>query len=225
MTALKTMKVLYAEDEIGIREQVSAILSFFFKEVIIATNGNEAFLLFEEHTPDMLIFDICMPELDGLELLRKIRLINKNIPAIMLTAHTENPYLLRAVELNITRYLLKPFSKDSLIDALKECSKLIFKNIQIVNLKNNYSFNFVSKTLKHLETTIQLTANELKLIEILSINPQKIYTFESLIESIWGWENVSKEALKSLVKGLRKKLPHPLIHNVFGVGYTIKQPL
>ena len=225
MTTLKTMKVLYAEDEVGIREQVSCILSFFFKEVIVASNGNEAFLYYEEHNPDILILDICMPELDGLELLRKIRLNNKYIPAIMLTAHTENPYLLRAVELNITRYLVKPFSKDSLTDALNECSKLIFQNVQKIDLKNNYTFNFALKTLTHLENNIQLTSNELKLIEILSINPQKTHSFESLIKAIWGWEDVSKEALKSLVKGIRKKLPYPLIHNVFGVGYTMKQQL
>jgi len=225
MTTLKTMKVLYAEDEIGIREQISSILSFFFKEVIVATNGNEAFLYYEEYDPDILIFDICMPEMDGLELLRKIRLKNKNIPAIMLTAHTENPYLLRAVELNITRYLLKPFSKNSLINALKECSNLIFENLKKIDLKNGYSFNFVSKTLTHLNTDIQLTANELKLIEILSMNSQKIHSFESLIKSIWGWEDISKEALKSLVKCLRKKLPYPLVHNIFGVGYTLKEQL
>jgi len=224
MTDLKTMKVLYAEDEIGIREEVSAILSFFFKDVIVATNGNEALMYYEEQNPDVLIFDICMPELDGLELLYKIRLKDKTTPVIMLTAHTENPYLLRAVELNITRYLVKPFSKDSLIDALKDCSNSIFKNKEQVDLGENYSFNFDSKTLTHLNEHIKLTANELKLIEIMSMNPSKIYKFESLIEAIWAWEDVSKEALKSLVKGLRKKLPSALVHNVFGIGYTLKLP-
>jgi len=56
----------------------------------------------------------------------------------------------------------------------------------------------------------------------MSLEPHKTFTFEELIEEIWGWEIVTKEALKSLVKTLRKKLPHPLIKNVFGIGYTIE---
>ena len=222
MTDFKTMKVLYAEDENIIREEVSSILSFFFKAVIATANGNEAFLQYEEHKPDILIFDICMPELDGLDLLRKIRIKNKNIPVIMLTAHTENAYLLRAVELNITRYLVKPFSKDTLLEALSECSKTLFKNQQTINLKNKYYFNFKNKTLLYDKTIIPLTANELKLIEIMALKPETIHKFDSLIETIWGWEDISKEALKSLVKGIRKKLPTPLIHNVFGIGYTFR---
>lgn len=222
MTDFKTMKVLYAEDENLIREEVSSILSFFFKEVISSANGNQALAYYEEHKPDILIFDICMPELDGLDLLRKIRLQDKNIPVIMLTAHTENPYLIRAVELNITRYLVKPFSKDSLMEALNECSKTIFKNLETIYLENKFTFDYKNKTLHHNKILIPLTANELKLIEIMALKPNSIHKFDSLIESIWGWEDISKEALKSLVKGLRKKLPEVLIHNVFGIGYTFR---
>ena len=222
MTDFKTMKVLYAEDENLIREEVSAILSFFFKEVIAVSNGNEALLKYEEHKPDILIFDICMPELDGLDLLRQIRIKDKNTPVIMLTAHTENTYLMRAVELNITRYLVKPFSKNSLLEALNECSQTIFKNIQTLSLDNNYLFDFKNKTLLCDKKLVPLTANELKLVEIMALQPDTTHKFDSLIESIWGWEDVSKEALKSLVKGLRKKLPNPLIYNVFGIGYTFR---
>jgi len=222
MTDFKTMKVLYAEDENTIREEVTSILSFFFKDVIAVANGNQALLKYEEHKPDILIFDICMPELDGLDLLREIRIRDKNIPVIMLTAHTENPYLMRAIELNITRYLVKPFSKDTLIEALNECSKTIFKNLQTISLDNKYLFDFTNKTLFCDKTLIPLTANELKLVEVMALKPDTIHKFDSLIESIWGWEDVSKEALKSLVKGLRKKLPVPLIHNVFGIGYTFR---
>lgn len=224
MNDFKTMKVLYVEDEAGIREQVSCILSFFFKEVISSADGNEAFLSYEEHHPDVLIFDICIPQLDGLDLLRKIRLQDKTTPVIILTAHTENPYLLRAVELNITRYLIKPFSKESLLEALKLCSEIIFSNQQEIVLSKKYYFNFKTKVLAHVDEVIPLTANELKLIELMCLNQERVHEFDAIIESIWGWENISKEALKSLVKGLRKKLPEPLIHNVFGVGYTLRSP-
>lgn len=218
----KNIKVLYAEDEEGIRENISFVLSLLFKEVFVAKDGEEAFELFEEKKPDLLIFDICMPKMDGIEVLNKIRKSNKAIPIIVLTAHTEETYLFRAIELNITRYLLKPFSKDALLDAIKTCILNLVKDQENAILGNGYVFDFINKNLLYEQNIINLSLHELKLLQVMSAQSQKIFSFEELIEEIWGWEIVTKEALKSLVKTLRKKLPRPLIHNIFGIGYTLK---
>lgn len=217
----KNIKILYAEDETGIRENISFVLSLFFKEVFVAKDGEEALHLFEEKTPDILIFDICMPKMDGIEVLQKIRQTNKDIPIIVLTAHTEQQYLFRAIELNITRYLLKPFFKDALLSAINECIIKLHKGQETIQLNVHYSFDCMANTLFFQGNSVVLTLQELKLIQVLSKQPQKLFTFEELTQEIWGWEIVTKEALKSLVKTLRKKLPAPLIKNVFGVGYTV----
>ena len=217
----KNIRVLYAEDEAGIRENISFVLSLFFKDVLVAKDGQEALELFEEGKPDLLIFDICMPKMDGIEVLQRIRKIDKEIPIIVLTAHTEQNYLFRAIELNITRYLLKPFSKDALLGAIKECVFKLLKGKESINLGRGYVFDFVTKNLHYQGNPIPLSLHELKLMQVLSTEPQKIFSFDELIEAIWGWEVVTKEALKSLVKTLRKKLPEPLIENVFGVGYKL----
>ena len=219
----KNIKVLYAEDEEGIRENISFVLSLLFKEVFVAKDGEEAFELFEEKKPDLLIFDICMPKMDGIEVLNKIRKSNKAIPIIVLTAHTEETYLFRAIELNITRYLLKPFSKDALLDAIKICILNLVKDQENAILGNGYVFDFINKNLLYEQNIINLSLHELKLLQVMSAQSQKIFSFEELIEEIWGWEIVTKEALKSLVKTLRKKLPSPLIKNIFGIGYTLKK--
>lgn len=219
----KNIKVLYAEDEEGIRENISFVLSLLFKEVFVAKDGEEAFELFEEKKPDLLIFDICMPKMDGIEVLNKIRKSNKAIPIIVLTAHTEETYLFRAIELNITRYLLKPFSKDALLDAIKTCILNLVKDQESAILGNGYVFDFINKNLLYEQNIINLSLHELKLLQVMSAQSQKIFSFEELIEEIWGWEIVTKEALKSLVKTLRKKLPSPLIKNIFGIGYTLKK--
>jgi len=221
----KNIKVLYAEDEEGIRENISFVLSLFFKDVLVAKDGQEALELFEERKPDVLIFDICMPKMDGIEVLHRIRKSNKEIPIIVLTAHTEQNYLYRAIELNITRYLLKPFSKDALLSAIKECVFKLLKGNESVSLGKGYVFDFVTKNLSYQGESIPLSLHELKLMQLLSLEPQKIFSFDELIEAIWGWRTVSKEALKSLVKTLRKKLPEPLIENVFGVGYRLDTAL
>ncbi len=220
----KNIKVLYAEDEEGIRENISFILSLLFKEVLVAKDGQEALELFEEGKPDLLIFDICMPKIDGLDVLKEIRKTDKDIPAIMLTAHTEQHYLFRAVELKISRYLLKPFSKDELLGAMNEAIASLFKGETKVTLAKGYTFDFATNRLDFEGNQITLTLQELKLIQTLSKEPEKIFTFDELTESIWGWEVVTKEALKSLIKTLRKKLPEPLLENIFGVGYTIVKP-
>lgn len=219
----KNIKVLYAEDEEGIRENISFVLSLLFKEVFVAKDGEEALELFEEKKPDLLIFDICMPKMDGIEVLNKIRKSNKAIPIIVLTAHTEETYLFRAIELNITRYLLKPFSKDALLDAIKTCILNLVKDQESAILGNGYVFDFINKNLLYEQNIINLSLHELKLLQVMSAQSQKIFSFEELIEEIWGWEIVTKEALKSLVKTLRKKLPSPLIKNIFGIGYTLKK--
>ena len=219
----KNIKVLYAEDEEGIRENISFVLSLLFKEVFVAKDGEEAFELFEEKKPDLLIFDICMPKMDGIEVLNIIRKSNKAIPIIVLTAHTEETYLFRAIELNITRYLLKPFSKDALLDAIKICILNLVKDQENAILGNGYVFDFINKNLLYEQNIINLSLHELKLLQVMSAQSQKIFSFEELIEEIWGWEIVTKEALKSLVKTLRKKLPSPLIKNIFGIGYTLKK--
>lgn len=219
----KNIKVLYAEDEEGIRENISFVLSLLFKEVFVAKDGEEALELFEEKKPDLLIFDICMPKMDGIEVLNKIRKSNKAIPIIVLTAHTEETYLFRAIELNITRYLLKPFSKDALLDAIKTCILNLVKDQENAILGNGYVFDFINKNLLYEQNIINLSLHELKLLQVMSAQSQKIFSFEELIEEIWGWEIVTKEALKSLVKTLRKKLPSPLIKNIFGIGYTLKK--
>ena len=217
----KNIKVLYAEDDEGIRENISFVLSLLFKEVFVAQDGQEALELFEEKKPDLLIFDICMPKMDGIEVLQKIRQNNNHIPIIVLTAHTEQTYLYRAIELNITRYLLKPFSKEALLGAIKEAILRLSDGKEKVELNHGYFFDFSTKNLCFHESIIPLTLHELKLVQVLCHQPLKKFTFEELIEEIWGWEIVSKEALKSLVKTLRRKLPKPLIHNIYGVGYTL----
>ena len=219
----KNMKILYAEDEAGIRENVSFVLSLFFKEVVVAKDGQEALEYFEASRPDLLIFDICMPKLDGIEVIKHIRKVDKKIPIIVLTAHTEQQYLFRAVELNITRYLVKPFSKDSLLEAIDKCVAILMEGPEDIFIGEHYRYNTFERNLYFQEKIIRLSHNELKLLHTMSKNPLKVYSFEELLEAIWGWETVSKEALKSLVKNLRKKLPVPLIQNVFGVGYKLEE--
>lgn len=122
-----SMTILYAEDEEGLRHSVTQTLELFFKKVIQARDGEEAIDLFFDENPDILLLDICMPKLDGLSLLKQIRQMHKRVPVIIMSAHTDQNYLLQAVELNICKYLIKPFSKDQFLEALEACADWMYE--------------------------------------------------------------------------------------------------
>ncbi|PAF42670.1 response regulator transcription factor [Helicobacter sp. 11S03491-1] len=219
----KTKTVLYAEDERGVQNNIGEILGLYFEKVLLASDGEEAIRLFDNNHTDLLMLDICMPKVDGLEVLRRIREENKKIPVIILTAHNEQEYLQRAVELNITRYLSKPFSKNSLQDALISCvdwMACMFGGL-VVNIHQGLSYDVLSKALIIQGEKIYLSKKEYQLLEFFLINRSRMLEFDSIINEVWE-EDVGKEALKSIIKSLRKKAPSLEIQNVFGNGYILQ---
>jgi len=122
---LEDLTILYAEDEHGIRDTVTDVLELYVNNVITASNGIEALEYYHLYKPQILLLDICMPKKDGLEVLKEIRKTDLKTPVIIMTAHTEQKYLMNAVELYITKYLIKPFKKDKLLETLNECIKVM----------------------------------------------------------------------------------------------------
>jgi len=127
LSLFEHLTILYAEDEESLRHSVAQTLELFFDKVIQASNGEEALELFFEHNPDVLLLDICMPKCNGLELLKKIRASHKRVPVIIMSAYAEQNYFLQSIELNICKYLLKPFSKESFLGALKTCATWMYE--------------------------------------------------------------------------------------------------
>jgi len=117
---LKKLTILYAEDDKNVQKDVSGYLDLVFKDVVAASDGIQAYDIFEKSRPDIVLTDIDMPGLNGIELAKKIRANDKETPIIIMTAHTKPEYLIDAVELNITRYLIKPFVGEELLGALEK---------------------------------------------------------------------------------------------------------
>jgi len=213
-------KVLYAEDEAGIRQSISESLALFFMDVLAVDNGQA--VLDEMHLShyDVLILDISMPGLDGLETAKAIRKTNATIPIIILTAHSEQEYLWRAVELKITKYLVKPLTKAMLIDALEHAAlELLQHNRHPIVLDKKYLYRPCRKSIVHLGKEISLSRTESRLLEYFIRHRNCIVSFEDISDYLWGYDAPSKEAIKSLIKDLRKKVGKDLIRNVYGIGY------
>ncbi len=219
---LSDKKVLYAEDEEGIRTNVVDILELFFEKVVAVGDGKEVMDEMMLSSYDMLIFDICMPHMDGLEAIRRIRQKDKKIPIIILSAHTEQDYLWRAVELKITRYLTKPYDKQTFLKALEMAALEIVGDNLNITLKSGCIYNYSQKVVCHGVENIKLSKNESRFLEYLIKRANQSVTFDDIYDYIWEFDIPSKEAIKSLVKEVRKKIGSECIKNVYGIGYMLE---
>ena len=219
---LANKKVLYAEDENGIRKHISEVLELFFDKVVSVEDGLEATYEMDVASYDVLMFDICMPHLDGLEALKKIRQKDKKIPIIILSAHTEEEYLWKAVELKISKYLVKPYDKQHLMEALKVVALELVDNNLEIKLKNGCIYNPIKKIVCEGDENIQLTLKESRLLEYFIKRENQSITYDDIGEYLWDMEMPTKEAIKSVVKELRKKIGKKCIKNIYGIGYMLE---
>lgn len=118
METIYPYTVLFVEDEKATRENYTAYFKMFFNEVYEAGDGEEAYLLYKEKKPDIMIIDINLPKLNGIELLKRIRESDYITKAIMLTAHADEEFLSATASLQLTRHLVKPVSRKNLNEAL-----------------------------------------------------------------------------------------------------------
>ncbi len=219
----KNLSLLYIEDEKFIRENAVLFLEDQFKTIYEAQDGLEGFEIYKSQKPDIIITDISMPRMDGLKLCEKIRLHDQKTPIIITTAHANREYLLKAIELNLVKYLIKPIEEDQLIEAIDICcEKLSLNNSNIIQITQHHTFDTFNKTLFFNKDLIKLTKNELLLLEILTKNQNRIVSYEEIEYFIWYDKVMSSDALKSLVRSLRNKIDKSIIENFSKQGYKIK---
>jgi DNA-binding response OmpR family regulator len=223
LNALKTLSILYIEDEKLIRKNAIEYLSRYSKNVYEAENGVEGFDLYKKHNPDLIITDIKMPKLNGLDFTAKVREEDKTTPVIITTAHSDTEYLLKAIELQLVKYLIKPITSNKLQEALSmACESLTNDNASVLHLDTHTQYDALNQTLFIDQKLIKLTHNELLFFDFIIKNAQRAITYEEIENIIWAYEGMSIDALRSLVRGLRKKLGGDFIENVSGIGYRIK---
>ena len=221
---LRSISVLYAEDEENIRLHIADTLSYYVKEVIEAENGEEAYKLYKEKRPDIILSDILMPVMDGLKFVEKIRQEDEKTPVILITAHTEKNYLLNAVKLHLEEYLIKPVNLEKILALLVKClDKVAHRHDLSYNLPDGYHYAVDKKILTYQDETIKLSKKEIKFLELLLHNHHRIVTYSELQEYVWGDDVMTDNALRAVVLNLRRKLPDNLISNLSGVGYKLEK--
>jgi DNA-binding response OmpR family regulator len=221
--------ILYVEDEKEIRANYVNYLDRHFYKVYEAEDGLEGYEKYKQYKPDIMIVDINLPKLNGLELVKKIREYDHSIKIIMLTAHAEAKYLLEATELKLTKYLVKPISRSELKDALnlllEELCNFETKSKQRIVLNDGFHWDIKRQELFNNSSSIVLTNKERSILSLLFSSINRVFTYDEIIINVWyedDYDNDKLDALKTIIKNLRKKLPKDTIKNVFATGYKIE---
>ncbi|EOD4932818.1 butyrate response regulator transcription factor BumR [Campylobacter jejuni] len=217
----KELIILVVEDEIKTRESLINVLSERFSKVIGAQNGDEGLKKFKKFKPDLVITDIAMPIMDGLDMAREIKEISDDVPIVVLSAYSEKERLLRSIDIGIDKYLIKPVDIEELFKVL-DC--LVGEKIEanmLVKISEEYQFNKTKRTLIHNGKEIVLTKKELAFISLLLKQPGVLVLHEDIKKNVWIGEYVSDTAVRTFIKRVRDKVGEDFIKNVPSLGYKI----
>ncbi len=218
----KELIILVVEDEVKARESmINNILSERFSKVIGAQNGDEGLKKFKKFKPDLVITDIAMPIMDGLDMAREIKEISDDVPIVVLSAYSEKERLLRSIDIGIDKYLIKPVDIEELFKVL---DYLIGEKIEanmLVKISEEYQFNKTKRTLIYSGGEIVLTKKELAFISLLLKQPGALVLHEDIKKNVWIGEHVSDTAVRTFIKRVRDKVGEDFIKNVPSLGYKI----
>ncbi|MFA6740570.1 MAG: response regulator [Arcobacteraceae bacterium] len=218
----KNIKILYVEDDEIARENGIEYLENFFEQIYEASDAIKALQLYEKYQPDIIITDIQMPKLNGLEFIKRIRQKDKKTQIIIITAFCDKDYLLKAIELGLVKYLVKPVREKEFEEALFLCVNSLQNNeSNIVKLENNSYFDIFNKNLVINEEIIKLRTKEILFLELLIKNKNRYVSYEEIENYVWNDSVMTKDALKTLVKNIKNKIPKNLILNLTNSGYKI----
>ncbi len=222
------MKILVVDDERLLVKGIKFNLENDGYDVLTAYDGLEAVRLAESEEVDLIILDLMMPELDGLGACRRIREFS-DVPIIMLTAKADDMDKLLGFEQGADDYLTKPFNILELkarVRALLRRSAAKQKPVRIT--QGHISLDTASRGAFNDGVPVELTAKEFDLIEILMRNPNRVYSRETLLDTIWGYEYRSDVRTVDVhIRRLREKLEKTpaspeYILTKWGVGYYFK---
>ena len=220
---LKNISVLLAEDEKELSKLMKDAIGEYFKEFIVVDNGKKALQAYKKYKPHIVISDILMPKLNGLELLKRLREENEKLPIILLSAYSDTSKLLQAIDNGVSKYFIKPLDPDELLEYLLTLIPKLEK-MHIVELGNNFSYNQAKKQLSNEEKVISLTKRELDFIQLLLEQHEYLADNQLIKKSLWKEENIPNERLRTFIRRLRNKTSKEFIKNNSSLGYSLSLP-
>ncbi|MEA2335895.1 MAG: two-component system, OmpR family, response regulator MprA [Solirubrobacteraceae bacterium] len=226
----RQMRVLVVDDDRAVRDALRRVLTLAGYEVQVAEGGSEAIEAVVQAVPDAVVLDLGMPDVDGLEVCERLRMLGNRVPILMLTARVEISDRVAGLDAGADDYLVKPFDVDELKARLRallrrtgpegDPDELSFGELHLDRSRHGAAVG---------EQVVELTRTEYQLLELFMRNPRQVLTHSVIYDRVWGYDfGAASNALRVYVGYLRRKLQvvgaADLIHTVRGVGYVLREP-
>ncbi len=215
--------IMVVDDDQDLAEMLAIVLTGEGMEVDLVGRGDEVMEIFRATPPDLVLLDIMLPGIDGIEVCKQIR-AESMIPIVMLTAKGETAEIIKGLEFGADDYIVKPFQPGELIARIKTRLRRIPSSTASLNL-GEVSIDFVAHEVKRDGRAIALTRLEFDLLAALAKEPGRVFTRDALLSEVWGYRQTADTRLVNVhVQRLRSKIERDpdnpeLVMTVRGVGY------
>ena len=218
-------RVLVVEDEADIAHFIERGLVYKGYEVSVAENGEQALDLARDSSPDLVILDLMLPGLDGIDVCRRLRAAG-SLPIIVLTARDAVSDKVEGLEAGADDYLTKPFAFEELLARVRALLRRRAPLEEVITT-GDLTIRPASREVTRGGRPVELTRREYELLELLAFNANRVVSKETIFEKVWGFEyDGESDAIKVYIRYLRRKLnaagERDLIRAVRGVGYMLK---
>ncbi len=217
--------IMVVDDDQDLAEMLGIVLTGSGYEVDLVSSGDQVMPLFETHEPDLILLDVMLPGLDGVEVCKAIR-EKSMVPIVMLTAKDDTQDVVLGLEAGADDYIVKPFNPNELIARLKVRLRRSSTNVEAKQLRiGDVLIDQVAHSIVKKDKVIPLTRLEFDLLLALAREPGRVFTREALLDEVWGYQNATDTRLVNVhVQRLRAKIEadvnNPLIiQTIRGVGY------
>jgi two-component system response regulator MprA len=232
MSTITDMGILVVDDDQAVRDALRRALRLQGYDVSMAGDGEEALLKLRANpaTTDLLIVDILMPRLDGLELTRRVRADGSQVPILMLTARDQVADRVAGLEAGADDYLVKPFALEELVARVRALLRRLGADETATTLRfADLELDTGTREVRRGEESLTLTRTEFALLELFLRNPRQVLTRSVIFDRVWGYDfGYGSNSLDVYISYLRKKTEAGgkprLIHTVRGVGYALREP-
>jgi len=215
--------IMVVDDDQDLAEMLAIVLTGEGMEVDLVGRGDEVMEIFRATPPDLVLLDIMLPGIDGIEVCKQIR-AESMVPIVMLTAKGETADVVKGLEFGADDYIVKPFQPGELIARIKTRLRRVPSSTVALNL-GEVSIDFVAHEVKRDGQVIALTRLEFDLLAALAREPGRVFTRDALLSEVWGYRQTSDTRLVNVhVQRLRSKIERDpdnpeLVLTVRGVGY------
>ena len=227
------LKILLAEDDLNLGVLLIDYLEAEGFDVKLCKDGELALKAFQNNQFDLCLLDVMMPKMDGFALAKAIRLKDKNIPIIFITAKSLKDDKLKGYGLGADDYITKPFDEEELLWKIKAVIRRVHENKSEnknkIILLGNYTFDIINQSLSIDGKIKRITEKECEIINYLSVHRNKVIKREELLKDLWGENDYflgrSLDVFITKIRKYLKEDPDLSIENVFGVGFIFNVPI